>query len=85
MFRHKFDSDYMLVSFEENICLSSLYKKLVMKSIDSVPNQGEIKCVGDLDETNKSSFVKIMVRINTIENFFNSCTFYVRISTGPYY
>ena len=56
-----------------------------MKSIDSVPNQGEIKCVGDLDETNKSSFGKIMVRINTIENFFNSCTFYVRISTGPYY
>jgi hypothetical protein len=38
MFRHKFDSDHMLVSFEDNTDLSELYKKLVMKSIDTVPN-----------------------------------------------
>lgn len=41
--------------------------------------------VSELNATNKNSFGKILVTIKAIENFFCSSTFYVRVSTGPYF
>lgn len=56
-----------------------------MKSLDTIPDYiGEPACVSELNDTNKHPFGKILVKISTLENFFCSSTFFVRISTGPY-
>lgn len=89
MIKHKFDSDNLLVSFEsgkDTPPLGILYKQLVMKSLDTTPDYvGELGCVGELNDTNKNSFGKILVSVKTIENFFTSSTFFIRILTGPYF
>lgn len=79
---HKYDSDSLLVSFErgrDTLPLSQLYKQLIMHSLD-IDNQ----IVQPLNDTNKQSFGKILVRINTIANFFCAQTYFMRITTGPY-
>ena len=72
--RHTYDRDSLLVSFEEakdTPPLSQLYRQLVMKSLDRTPDYAEERaCVDELNDTNKFSFGKILVRIIMIENLF---------------
>ena len=86
--KHPYDSDNLLVSFEEakdTPPLSQLYRQLVMKSLDRTPDYaGELACVDELNDTNKFSFGKILVRILQIENLFATSTIFIRIRTGPY-
>ena len=57
-----------------------------MKSLDTTPDYaGEVACVGALNDTNKNSFGKISVKIGTLENFFCASTFFIRVTTGPYF
>jgi hypothetical protein len=57
-----------------------------MKSLDTTSDYaGELACVGELKDSNKNSFGKIMVKIESLENFFCTSTFFIRVSTGPYF
>ena len=88
MIKHPYDCDNLLVSFEEardTPPLSQLYRQLVMKSLDRTPDYAEERaCVNELNDTNKFSFGKILVRIIQIENLFATSTIFIRIRTGPY-
>jgi hypothetical protein len=61
------------------MALNDLYKKLVIKSLERCS-----EFVSELNETNKFSFGKIMVKITSLQNFFCTNTFFIRVSTGPY-
>ena len=86
--RHEYDIDNLLISFEESKDtppLDRLLKVMIMKSLDRIPDYPkEPPCVRELNDTNKTPFGKIMVKINTLENFFCVSTFFLRITTGPY-
>ena len=88
MIKHAYDSDNLLVSFEktkDTPNLPKLFKSLIVKTLDRAPESAnDTPCVGKLDDTNKFSFGKVMVSIKRISHFFSSCTFFVRISVGPY-
>jgi len=86
--KHEYDSDSLLISFEDGKDtppLAILFQQLVMKSLDKVPYyQNEAPCVGELFDTNKNPFGKIRIGFLNIENFFCSQTTYIRVKTGPY-
>ena len=68
--KHEFDVDSLLVSFEkgkDTPPLAKLYKNLVMKSLDTTPDYADdVTCVGELNDTNKNSYGKIWIKIQTL-------------------
>jgi len=79
-FKHTFDEDYLLVSFEDvqSNEMRKVFKTLVMKSIEIAP------CIQGIDKTNSNSFGKLRIKIMSLENIICSSTFYVRITVGPF-
>lgn len=80
-FKHTFDEDYLLVSFEDvtNKEVKSVFKKLVMKSIEIAP------CIQGINETNSNSFGKLRIKIINLENIVCSRTYFcVQITVGPF-
>ena len=79
-FKHTFDEDYLLVSFEDvkNNEIRHVFQTLVMKSIEIAP------CIEGINETNCNSFGKLRVKVMTLQNIVCSNTFYVKITVGPF-
>ena len=79
-FKHTFDEDYLLVSFEDvpSKEIRKVFKTLIMKSIEIAP------CIQGIDKTNSNSFGKLRVKVMALENIICSSLFYVRITVGPF-
>jgi len=59
MFKHTFDADYLLVSFEDEVYndIKTTYKRLIQKSLETS------NCVMEINEKNRNSFGKLRVKI----------------------
>lgn len=79
MVRHKFDKDYLLLSFESNNAdLETRFRDFTLRSLERSEN------ISNLNDTNLYSFGKVRIRLIGIKNIACSNTLHIRIRSEPF-
>ena len=78
--RHEFDSEWLLLMFEENEDkFYEMRKQLLAKSLECSKENMERP-----DETNRYSFGKVRLKIKRLKNIPNIGKLFFRIKLGPF-